>query len=246
MSLKRNCLVSASSAVMTLMGVMLAAGTASAQSTGSQTVEAVVVTAKQQSTDGLAVVVKAAKDQAIVTKDYIKTQLGSTNLAQSINLVPGVSYSTEDPTGILSSDFRMHGFDGAHVSFTIDGTPVNDTGNYAVYPGEYSVGESIERITVNTGQTEVDSPTASSIGGTVNVVTRLPSATEDGQLKATGGSFNYTRLYGDFDTGAIGPTGLRSWLSANYVDAQKYKGGGDLKRWASTAACTSRSPMTAS
>lgn len=216
---------------MTLMGVMLAAGTASAQSTGSQTVEAVVVTAKQQSTDGLAVVVKAAKDQAIVTKDYIKTQLGSTNLAQSINLVPGVSYSTEDPTGILSSDFRMHGFDGAHVSFTIDGTPVNDTGNYAVYPGEYSVGESIERITVNTGQTEVDSPTASSIGGTVNVVTRLPSTTADGQLKATGGSFNYTRLYGDVDTGAIGPTGLRSWLSANYVDAQKYKGAGDLKRW---------------
>ena len=72
---------------------------------------------------------------------------------------------------MLSSDYRMHGFDGNHVSFTLDGTPLNDTGNYAIFPGEYAPAEVIDHITVNIGQSEVDSPTASAIGGTVNIVT---------------------------------------------------------------------------
>src|SRR5581483_9442117 len=101
-------------------------------------------------------------------------------------LLPGVSYSTEDPTGILSSDFRMHGFDGAHVCFTIDGTRVNDTGNYAVYPGEH-------------------------------IVSKLPSTPPLASLSGSGGSYGYRRFFGEYDTGALGPTGARSYLSFNYA-----------------------------
>jgi len=125
-------------ALLTAMaGSLFAYDRALAQSTGSQLVEQVVVTAqKTKGVDGLGVISQAAKDQSIVTSDYIQSQVGSSNFAQLISMVPGVVYSTEDPGGILSSDFRMHGFDGAHVSFTVDGTPLNDTGNYAIYPGE--------------------------------------------------------------------------------------------------------------
>ena len=215
-----------------LAGSLFAYGAALAQSTGSETANEIVVTGQHQvSTGGLAVQVKVAKDQAVVTQEFIKRQIGTTNSAQAINLLPGVSYSTEDPTGILSSDFRMHGFDGAHVSFTIDGTPVNDTGNYAVYPGEYIVAEAIDHITVNMGQTEVDSPTASAIGGTVNIVSKKPSSTPQTQVSVSGGSYDYVRAFGEYDTGAIGPTGLTSFLSVNYADSNKYKGDGDLQRW---------------
>ncbi len=205
-------------------------GHAMAQSTGSQTVTEVIIKGGPRSTNGLGVQTTQPKDQSIVNQDYIATQVGSQNLAQSINLVPGVSYSTEDPTGVLSSDFRMHGFDGNHVSFTVDGTPLNDTGNYAIFPGEYGTSESIEHITVNTGQTEVDSPTASAIGGTVNILTRVPSVTPGAMVKATAGSYGYGRLYGEIETGAIGPTGLRIYLSVNDTTADKYKGAGEIKR----------------
>ncbi|HEX4366347.1 MAG TPA: TonB-dependent receptor plug domain-containing protein [Rhodopila sp.] len=215
-----------------LAGSLFAYTAALAQSTASQVLEGVVVTGRKQiSTGGLAVQVRTAKDQSVVTQDFIKTQVGSTNFAQAINLLPGVTYSTEDPTGILSSDFRMHGFDGPHVSFTVDGTPLNDTGNYAIYPGEYIVSEAIDHITVNQGQTEVDSPTASSIGGTVNIVTKLPPETAGGQIKASGGSYDYARAYGEYDTGALGPTGVRSFFSGNYTYSDKYKGSGDIQRW---------------
>ena len=202
-----------------MAGSLFAYNAAFAQSTGSQTVEGVVVTAKRQiSTGGLAVQVHEAKDQSVVTQDFIKTQVGSSNFAQLIDLLPGVSYSSEDPTGILSGDIRVHGFDGNHVSFTIDGTPINDTGNYAIFPGEYLAAEAIDHITVNQGQTEVDSPTASAIGGTINIVTKLPAATPETTVKLTGGSYDYGRAYGEYhDTGAIGPFGTRSFLGVNYA-----------------------------
>jgi iron complex outermembrane receptor protein len=215
-----------------LAGSLFAYSAALAQSTGSQTVEQVVVTGKRQvSTGGLAVQVRTAKDQSVVTQQFIQTQIGSSNFAQLIDMMPGVTYSTEDPTGVLSSDFRMHGYDGAHISFTIDGSPVNDTGNYAIYPGEYLAAEVIDHVTVNLGQTEVDSPSASAIGGTVNVVSKLPSETPETTVKLTGGSYDYGRAYGEVDTGALGPTAVRSFLSVNYIDADKYKGAGNIERW---------------
>ncbi len=231
MYLKSRILASASSVSVAILGALLAGSAAEAQSTGSQTVEAVVVTAaKTAGTDGLAVIVRSTKEQSIVTKDFIEHQVGSANFAQLIDLVPGVTYSTNDPTGLSSSDIHIHGFDGAHLSFTVDGTPLNDTGNYAIYPGEYAVGESIDRIVVNTGQTEVDSPTASSIGGTVNIITKLPTETPEATVSATTGSASYRRFYGEINSGAFGPTGLRARLSVNSTHSDKYKGPGALKR----------------
>ena len=103
-----------------------------AQSTGTQVQELVVTGARAApSMNGLAQQVQVAKDESVVSQAFIQTQIGSSNFAQLINFLPGVSYSSEDPTGILSGDFRMHGLDCNHLSVTIDGSPVNDTGNYA-------------------------------------------------------------------------------------------------------------------
>jgi len=215
-----------------LAGSIFAYSAACAQSTAGQQAE-VVVTASHQarSTAGLAVQVQVPKDQSVVNQTYIRSQVGSSNFAQIINLLPGVSYSTEDPTGILSSDFRMHGFDGNHVSFTVDGTPLNDTGNYAIFPGEYTTAEAIDHVTVNIGQSEVDSPTASAIGGTVNIVTKLPPTTLGALVDGALGSYQYGRVYAEFDTGAFGPWGTRAFLSTNYADANKWKGNGKIERF---------------
>ena len=210
----------------------LFAGNAMAQSTGSQAVE-VIIKGGPRSTGGLAVQTNQAKDQSIVTKDYIQREVGTVNFAQDINLLPGVNYTSEDPTGLLSGDFRMHGFDGAHVSITVDGTPLNDTGNYAIFPGEYIVAEAVDHITVNMGQTEVDSPTASAIGGTVNIVSKIPGVDPSIEINPEVGSYQFKRLYIGADTGAFGPTGLRGFISFNDADANKWRGIGKVDRWGS-------------
>jgi iron complex outermembrane receptor protein len=220
----------AAGAALTTLATLFAQG-ALAQSTASQVSEVVVTTRATQSTGGLAVATQVTKNQSIVNQDFIKNQVGSVNAAQLINMLPGVSYSTSDPTGVLSDDFRVHGFDGNHVSWTIDGTPVNDTGNYATFPGEYLTTEVTDRVTVNIGSTEVDSPSASAIGGTVNIVTKTPPRTFGGQFSIGGGSYNYFRGYGEIDTGEIGPYGTRMFVSANGVRANSWQtGGGPIDR----------------
>src|SRR6201996_5691787 len=218
-----------------LMGSLLAYSAAHAQSTGSQTtVQEVVITAKHtKSIGGLAVPVTTAKDTSIITQDYTKHLPGSSNFAQIIDTLPGVTYSTEDPTGVLSSDFRLHGVPGDHVSFTLDGTPLNDTGNYAIFPGEYTPSEVIDHVTVNIGQTEIDSPSASALGGTVNIVGKTPSNTFGAYGSVAGGSYDYKRGFAEIDSGAIGPFGTKAYASVNYMDADKYKGEGQLTGWGS-------------
>ena len=225
MSLKKL----AAGVALTTLATMAANG-ALAQSTASQVAEVVVTTGRPIAVGGVSVQSQVAKDQAIITSQYIQTQIGSANAAQLINLLPGVNYSTEDPTGLLSSDIRVHGFDGAHVAITIDGTPVNDSGNYASYPGEYVPAEVTDRVTVNVGGAEVDAPTASSLGATINIVTKLPPAAFGAQGSVTAGSSAYIRTYDEIDTGELGPWGTRSYFSFDYTNADKYKGDGTLNR----------------
>jgi iron complex outermembrane receptor protein len=218
----------ASSALAT--GLLLA-GSALAQSTATQVQELVVTGSRAApSMNGLAQQVQVAKDESVVTQAFIQTQIGSQNFATMINFLPGVSYSSEDPTGILSGDFRMHGLDCNHLSVTIDGSPVNDTGNYACFPGEYLVGELTDHVTVDIGSTDVDSPTASAVGGQVNIISKVPTDHFGVIAKAEAGSYRYHRYYGELETGAIGPWGTKAYLSANYARADKYKGEGPIVR----------------
>lgn len=209
---------------------ILAANEAFAQTTASQVAEVVVTSRAQRSTQGLAVQVQVAKDQSIVTSQYIATQPGSSNVAQLINLLPGVSYSSDDSTGLLSNDLRIHGFDGSRISLTVDGTPLNDSGNYSIYAGEYPVSEVVDRQTVNMGGNEVDSPSPSALGATINIVTKIPQTAPGFQGSASAGNYNYVRGYGEIDTGEFTPWGTRAYFSANYTHADKTKGKGDLKR----------------
>jgi iron complex outermembrane receptor protein len=225
--------LAAGAATMALGLSGLAATPAFAQSTAGQVQEVIVTgTRTPPSTGGQAVRVNEAKDVSIINSKFIQTQLPSANIGQLINLMPGVSYTTEDPGGFNSGDLRIHGFDGAHVAFVIDGTPFNDTGNYAVYPGEYMIGELIDHITVNIGSSDVDSPSASALGATINVVTKTPSQVFGMWGKASAGTYGYARGFGEIDTGAFGPWGTTAFLAAEYGRDDNFKGRpGDNKRW---------------
>jgi len=213
-------------------GVLMATG-AFAQSTAGQVQELIVTGSRvAPSTHGLATQINEAKDQSIVSQAFIQTQMPSANIAQLINVLPGVSYSTEDPGGFNSGDLRIHGFDGAHVAVILDGAPLNDTGNYAVYPGEYMIGELIDHLTVNVGSSDVDSPSASALGATINVVSKTPPTTTGGQLNVSGGSNAYGRVFGEFDTGTFGPYGTTAYVASEYGTEKNFEDRpGTSKRW---------------
>jgi iron complex outermembrane receptor protein len=93
--------------------------------------------------------------------------------------------------------------------------PLNDTGNYALYSNQLLDPELIDNVNVNLGSTDVDSPTASATGSTVNYRSRNP--TEDFHARVVGstGDFGFMRIFGVVDTGNITKGGLRAWLAAS-------------------------------
>lgn len=215
----------------------LAAGAASAQSSGTTAAEAtevetVIVTGARgpRNIDGVAVAETVGKTRNTVTQEFISTQTPGQTILQTLNLTPGLSFTNADPYGSSGGNIRLRGFDGNRVSLTFDGIPLNDTGNYATYTNQQLDPELIERASVNTGTTDVDSPTASATGGTINYVTRRPAREFGGWGQASFGDFDYRRFMFLMDTGEFGPWGTSAWFSVSDQQYDKFKGLGELHK----------------
>lgn len=221
-------------ATTALFSGLMAASAASAQSTGTVAAELgeVVVTgqAGPRNIDGLAVAETVAKTRNTINQEFIATQAAGQTILQTLNLTPGLSFTNNDPYGSSGGNIRLRGFDGNRVSLTFDGIPLNDTGNYATYTNQQLDPELIQRASVNTGTTDVDSPTASATGGTINYVTRRPASEFGGWYQASFGDFNYRRYMALVDTGEFGPWGTSAWFAASFQDYDKFKGLGSLNK----------------
>ena len=200
---------------------------AHAQSTATQVGEVVITGARTaRNLDGVITQVQDAKDESIVTSQFFSHEGPGLNAAQLINLIPGVNFVSEDTYGLGNGDLRIHGQTSNLISVLIDGAPANDTGNYAVYPGEYIIPEVTDHITVNLGATDVDTPSAAATAGTINIVSKLPTADPGVIAQYQTGDFNLQRIYAEADSGAVGPLGTRAFVSYNQTGYDKYRGAG--------------------
>ena len=225
-------------ATTALAGTLLSATGAFAQSTGSQeiddeaAVEGVVVTGARgaRTVEGLIQAETAPKARSTVTEEFIETQPAGQTIFETLNIVPGLNFVNNDPYGSSGGNIRLRGFDGNRISVTFDGIPLNDTGNYAIFTNQQLDPELITRANVNQGTTDVDSPTASAAGGTINYVTRRPEDDFGGLLVGSLGSFNYRRILGRLDSGEVGPWGTSAFLAASYTNYDKFRGPGELEK----------------
>ncbi|WP_246104869.1 TonB-dependent receptor [Sphingomonas xanthus] len=187
-----------------------------AQSTGSVDFEeTIVVTGSRVQEVGGVQTPDSAKAKAVLTQEMIARQNPGQTILDTINLVPGVSFQNNDAYGSSGGTLTIRGFDSSRISLTFDGIPLNDSGNYAIYSNQQMDPELIEQVNVNLGTTDVDSPTASAVGGTVN----YRSITPDKKMGARGsvsiGEYDFRRFFGLFHTGEMGPWGTRAWVSAS-------------------------------
>jgi len=202
-----------------------------AQSTGTDAVEeTVIVTGQKSGKGGLIKPETVTKTRSTVDQSYFKTQTAGQSVIQSLNLVPGFNFTNSDPYGSSGGNIRMRGFDGNRVSLTSDGVPLNDTGNYALFTNQQLDSEIIARATVNVGTTDVDSPTASATGGSINLNTRKPD--QEFTVRATGsaGDYDYGRGFLSLDSGAFGPWDTMAFLTGSYQKYDKFKGPGELEK----------------
>lgn len=216
MNIKMRRALCASSALATSL---LLAGGAMAQSTGTSVVEELVVTGSTgpKNLDGAIVAIEEPKSRVGITADFISRQAPGETILDAINLLPGVNFTNNDAFGSAGGDVVIRGFDSQRIALIQDGVPLNDSGNYAIFPNQQLESDLIAQATVNLGTTDVDSPTAAAAGGTINYVTRRAAKNFGVRAEVAGGSSNFQRYYGTVESGEIGPWGTRMWVSGLYT-----------------------------
>ena len=207
--------------IVLLCTTALLPSVAYAQSTGSVDFEkqAIVITGTKSRNVGGVQTPDTPKSKVVLTQEIISRSTPGQSILDTINLIPGVSFQNNDAYGTSGGTLVIRGFDASRISLTFDGIPLNDTGNYAIYSNQQLDPELIEQVNVSLGSTDVDSPTASAVGGTVNYRTIIPSVKPGVRFVGSLGDWNMWRVFGLINTGEIGPWGTRIFLSAS---RQKY------------------------
>ncbi|MEG3165501.1 TonB-dependent receptor [Sphingomonas sp. PB2P19] len=194
----------------------IVASPASAQSTSTRDFDEIVITGKTADA-GVGGVVLPATSKAKVALDatFIQHETPGQSINDTINMLPGVSFQNNDPYGSAGGTLSIRGFDGSRVSQMWDGFPLNDTGNYAIYSNQQLDPELIGQVTVSLGSTDVDSPSASATGSTVNYTTRIPSEDFHVNVAGSAGDYDFMRVFGVVDTGVFTKFGTRAFISAS-------------------------------
>ena len=167
------------------------------------------------------------KAKVQVDSELIRRQTPGQTINDTLNLVPGVSFTNNDPFGSLGGSFTIRGFSSDRISQTFDGIPLNDSGNYALYTNQMLDPEIIEYATVTLGSTDVDSPSASAAGGTINIRSKNPdeefgvmTSITYGNIIARGnpGDRMMYRGFAKLETGNITSGGLRAYVTASRTE----------------------------
>lgn len=171
---------------------------------------------------------QAKKERSTVTRDAIDKQSPTANPYQLINLLPGVVQSSVDDTGLNGGNIRMRGFNSDHIGFTIEGAPIPDSGNYALYPQEYVDAENIGQISIAQGSPDIDSPHIGATGGIINLFMRDPSKEAGGLVDFSIGSDNLYREFARVESGQVGA--FRGYVSYSRLDRDHWYGPGKDER----------------
>lgn len=170
------------------------------------------------------------KARSSVSRDYINKQGATANPYQLINLLPGVTTYGNDATGLFGGGIRVRSFNSDQLGFTINGAPVNDSGNFAVFPQEYTDQENLCSIFVTQGSTDTDAPHVGATGGNIGIQSCSPKDQLDGTITQTIGSDSLRRTFVRVDSGKLFDGLFKFYLSDSHAEAAKFRGKGGAFR----------------
>jgi len=180
--------------------------------------------------NGLIVQEDSAKARSSISRAAIDKERATSNPFQLIELLPGVNSWGHDATGLFGGGFTIRGFNSDQIGLTINGAPVNDSGNFAVYPQEYVDQENLCEVFVTQGSTDTDAPHVGASGGNLGIVSCDPSDERKLTATQTLGGNSLTRSFVRYNTGKLLDERFKAYLSYSKSKADKWKGYGGADR----------------
>lgn len=159
----------------------------------------------------------------------IEEELGSRDIPMILNATPGV-YATQQGGGEGDARITVRGFSQQNVGVMIDGVPVNDMENGAVYWSNWfgldAITQAIQ-VQRGLGATKISMP---SVGGTINIITQGLSSKRKLMVKQEYGTGDFLRTSIGYNSGLLkggwGVTVAGSFKKTNgWVDGTPSIGG---------------------
>ncbi|EIK67482.1 TonB-dependent outermembrane receptor [Pseudomonas synxantha BG33R] len=195
--------------------------------TSDSDVGTIGVQGKASAGGGYMVPEESIKGRSTVTKEALDKQAATGNAIDKLKYTPGLNISSEDNTGLSGFRFTMRGMNSDQVGMSVDGMPINDSGNYALYSNLLGDPENIDQIFVTQGASEADGPHIGSSGGNIGIVTIRPTKETGAFVKQVVGSNATRKTFARLNTGEI--NGLSNWLSVSHTEGEMWRGSGAVR-----------------
>jgi len=214
---------------MVCMGAYAADAAADAPAASAPATEVVTITGKKVGM-GLMVQEDVPKARSTVTAEELAKQRPTGNAYDALALMPAVNTFSYDGTGLFGGGLTLRGFNSDQLGATINGVPVNDSGNFAVFPQEFVDQENTCTTFVTQGSTDVDSPQVGATGGNFGITTCDPEDKQRFRIAQTGGQLNLWKTYLRWDSGKFANDKAKVFVSVSHAEADKWKGLGKADR----------------
>lgn len=155
-----------------------------------------------------------------VKASEIQLKLGTQEFPEVLKSTPGV-YATKSGGGYGDGRINLRGFTSENVAVMINGVPVNDMENGAVYWSNWAgLGDVTSSMQVQRGlgAAKVAVP---SVGGTINIITKTTDVEEGGNVMAAIGNDGYRKYGVTYSTGLM-DNGFAATVSAAKTDGDGY------------------------
>jgi iron complex outermembrane receptor protein len=179
---------------------------------------------------GLMPIQKVARAQSGITRDYIAQQSPTTNVTNLIASLPGAVVPVTDPLGTTPDQLTMRGFNQTQIGYLFEGSPLAEPITYQPHSASYVDAENIGTVTVSQGAPDATAPFLNATGGEVSENEITPSQARGGYIDLVGGSFGTNKEFLRLNTGYLGDTGIRGFVSFSHLSNDNWRGpGGQLR-----------------
>jgi iron complex outermembrane receptor protein len=179
---------------------------------------------------GLMSVQTGTKLRSTITRDYIDRQAGTTNAFTLVAKLPGVVLASGDPFGSSTANLSIRGLSQTSLGFNFEGMPIGDQLSYSAFPNEWADPENLGLINLTRGSTDITAPVYNSVGALLQEELKAPSHTMGGFVSAGFGNYNLNRQFLRLETGDIGNTGIRGFVSGSRTYNDSWRGPGRTER----------------
>ncbi|AIZ40750.1 TonB-dependent receptor [Cellulophaga baltica] len=163
-----------------------------------------------------------------ISAKEIQLKVGNMEFPEILNSTPSV-YATKQGGGYGDSRINLRGFDQTNTAVIINGQPVNDMENGAVYWSNWAGLSDIAsgvQVQRGLGASKLAVP---SVGGTMTIVTKSTDKEEGGFVGVSSGNDSYVKTTVGYNTG-VNDNGWASsvllgrWSGDGYVDGTEGEG----------------------